>query len=171
MTAHAPITPTGALTPHLPYNPTPIAVAFSALMVALPVHIEAEREIEDVDVWDPAFSNWLTDAEHAFEAVTTQLSTIASLEVMRPEDMPLKRISLLIDAMIGSEDPDGFRSFYVLLPKFEALFWRSGSSDAAQHANEMLEAARAHIDTLATLLTYDDLAETDVDEAVEPLNF
>ena len=60
----------GAHKADLSSYPTPLATAFAALLPALVRHIEAEREIEDVDIRGPAFRNWLTDAEEAFITVT-----------------------------------------------------------------------------------------------------
>ena len=61
----------GAHKADLSSYPTPLASAFAALLPALARHNEAEREIEDVAIRDPAFRNWLTDAEDAFTTVTT----------------------------------------------------------------------------------------------------
>tara|TARA_R110000850_G_scaffold113041_2_gene227548 strand:+ start:5960 stop:6469 length:510 start_codon:yes stop_codon:yes gene_type:complete len=146
--------------------PTPLATEFSALLPALARHIEAEREIEDVDIWDPAFRSWLTDAEHAFTLVTTQLSAISAAELTCADDKALKRMSMLIDTMVGSEDPDTFMQLYGLLPRFEHLFYCSGTGFAVRHRNVMLRQARAYIDTMATLLTYDSESEAVVAEAL-----
>ncbi|WPZ29177.1 hypothetical protein T8A63_16350 [Sulfitobacter sp. OXR-159] len=153
------------------HYPTPLATEFAALLPALARHIEAEREIEDVDIWDPAFRSWLTDAEHAFTDVTTHLSTIASIDLTCSDDKPLKRMSMLIDAMIGSEEPQTFMQFYRLLPRFEHLFYCDGTSLAIRHRNVMLRTARAHIDTMANLLTYDSEATIYVDETLEVPRF
>ena len=98
------------------FHPTPISAAFSDLLVALARHAEAERDIEDVDIWDPAFRTWLTDAEEAFTAVTTLISTIYDQEPARAEDTPLQRMTRFIDAMIGSERPS-LQSWLLLQPQ------------------------------------------------------
>lgn len=154
-----------------PNYPTAIAIEFAALLPALARHIEAEQEIEDVDIWDPAFRSWLTDAEHAFTDVTTHLSTIASTGVTCADDKPLKRMSMMIDAMIGSEEPQTFMQLYRLLPRFEHLFYCDGTSSAIRHRNVMLGTARAHIDMMANLLTYDSEVAIYVDETLEAPRF
>ncbi|MCX7567741.1 hypothetical protein OS189_15455 [Sulfitobacter sp. F26169L] len=148
--------------------PTSLANAFAALLPALARHIEAEREIEEVDIWNPAFRAWLTDAEEAFADVTTHLSTIASLELTCDHDKPLKRMSLLLTNLIGSEEPDTFVYLYSLRPHFEDLFQCEGSSPAVRHRNVMLGQALAHIDAMATLLTYDGYDEVEVDDSIDP---
>lgn len=135
--------------------PTAVAMAFSALMMALPLHIEAEREIEDVNVFDLAFRNWLTDAEAVFTDVTSLFSTIAIADVARAEDRPLKRMSMLLDAMVGSETPGTFQHYCALLPRFEHLFRCSGSGPVARQCDGMLVMAFTHIETMSMLLTYD----------------
>jgi len=148
---------------------TSLTNAFAALLPALARHIEAEREIEEVDIWNPAFRAWLTGAEEAFTDVTTHLSTIASLELACDHDKPLKRMSLLITNLIGSEEPDTFVYLYSLRPHFEDMFQCEGSGPAVRHRNVMLGQALAHIDAMATLLTYDGYAEPEVDEPIDAL--
>ncbi|MCX7568067.1 hypothetical protein OS189_17125 [Sulfitobacter sp. F26169L] len=157
----------GALKAHPSQYPTPVARAFAALPCALARHIETEREIEDVDIWDLAFRDWLTDAEHAYADVTTHLFNITAAEVVCEDDKPLVRMAMLIDALVGSEDPDTFEHLYRLLPQFEDLFQCHGQGPAARHRDNMLCAVRRHIDTMASLLTYDGVIETEQTEMVQ----
>ena len=110
--------------------PTPLASAFAALLPALVRHIEAEREIEDVDIRGPAFRNWLTDAEDAFTTVRTHLFTITTAEETCSGDKPLIRMALLIGAMVGSGNPATFMRLYGLLPRFKVLLHCHGSGPA-----------------------------------------
>ncbi|WP_299416220.1 hypothetical protein [uncultured Sulfitobacter sp.] len=168
MTDYYNITQVATLKADYPNYPTPIASAFAALLPALARHIEAEREIEEVDIWDPAFRAWLTDAEVAFTDVTTHLSTIASLELTCAHDKPLKRMSLLVNSLIRSEEPDNFMFIYGLRPHFEDLFQCEGSGPAVRDRNVMLGQALAHIDAMATLLTYDGCAGVEADDSIDP---
>ena len=120
----------GAHKADLSSYPTPLASAFAALLPALVRHIEAEREIEDVDIRDPAFRNWLTDAEDAFTTVTTHLLTITMAEETCADDKPLKRMALLIGAMVGSGNPATFMRLYGLLPRFKVLLHCHGNNPA-----------------------------------------
>ncbi len=163
------ITPFAAFEADHPKYPTPIASAFAALLPALARHIEAEREIEHADIWDTAFRDWLTDAERVFTEVTTHLFTISTTELTCADDRPLQRMAMLIDAMIISENPDAFMRLYGLLPQYESLFCCRGEDHATRHRNAMLGTARRHIDTMATLLTYDWKVEADAGETIHAI--
>ena len=120
----------GAHKADLPSYPTPLASAFAALLPALVRHIKAEREIEDVAIRDPAFRNWLTDAEDAFATVTTHLLTITMAEETCSGDKPLIRMALLIDAVVGSGNPATFMHLHGLLPRFKVLLHCHGNGPA-----------------------------------------
>lgn len=138
------------------FHPTPISTAFSDLLVALAKHAEAERDIEDVDIWDPAFRNWLTDAENCHTAVTTLISSIHDQEPARAEDVALQRMTRFIDTMIGSEEPGTFRCFHKMMPAFQATIRCRGGSGAARRVNHMILTAGLRLDELAGLLSYAD---------------
>lgn len=95
-------------TPAPAFTHTPISALFSRLLGAMAVHIEAERDIQHVDVWDPAFRDWLTEAEEALTAVTTLLREIRDHQTARQADVPLMRMAIIIDAMLGAEEPGEF---------------------------------------------------------------
>jgi len=150
------------------FTPTPISSAFSMLLVALARHIEADRDIEDVDIWDPAFRPWLTAAEDALGEVMRLIHCIRGQEPIRLEDRPLLRMTLLIDAMIGSDDPGEFVRLHRLLPRFETLFRCSGATATARRVDRMLVTARTRIDELASLDTYDDAPTPELMTAAPP---
>lgn len=136
------------------YTPSTISTAFSALLGALAQHVEAERDIEDVDIWNPAFRNWLTDAEEAHAKVARLLSDIRKMEILRAEDKPLMRMAMLLDHMACSEEPDAFWTFRPLLMQFDELFRCAGENPVAARVNRMLISARNRIDEMATLDLY-----------------
>jgi len=138
------------------FTPTPISSAFSMLLVALARHIEADRDIENVDHWDPAFRQWLTAAEDALDAVMRLIHSIRREDPIRFEDRPLLRMTLLIDAMICSDDPREFMRLHHLLPRFEPLFRCPGETATTRRVDRMLVTARTRIDELATLDAYGD---------------
>ena len=149
------------------YCPTPISAAFSGLLTALARHAEAERDIEDVDVFDPAFRDWLTDAENTFTSVTTLISSIGRAEPARSEDLPLQRMTMLVDAMIGSEEPGTFARLHRLMPQFEAAFRSKQNNGVARRVNHMLLTACARMDELASLLSYEDLIEAEDQDSID----
>ena len=124
------ITSFGAHKADLSSYPTPLASAFAALLPALARHVKAEREIEDVDIRDPAFRNCLTDAEDAFTTVTTHLFTITTAEETCSGDKPLIRMAFLIDDVVGSGNPATFMRLYGLLPRFKDLLHCHGNNPA-----------------------------------------
>ena len=147
------------------YCPTPISTAFSCLLVALVRHAEAERDIEDVDIWDTAFRTWLTDAEEAFTLVTTLITQIANAEPARPHDVPLQRMTLFIDMMIGSEEPGEFQRLHQLAARFQDAILCTDGSASARRVNQMLAVAGLRMDELAGLISYENLLPEDADDA------
>lgn len=145
-----------SLSEDVDYTPTPISSAFSQLLGALARHIEADRDIETVDIWNTAFSGWLRCAEEAHTDVVGLLSLIRREVILRSEDRPLQRMAMLIDAMIGSETPGEFKRLHGLLPRFENLFRCGGTGVVAQRIDRMLLTALERINEMATLDTYDD---------------
>lgn len=138
--------------------------AFADLLDALSRHAVAERDIEDVDFWAPAFRHWLTEAEEVFTEVTTLISRIRRADLDRAEDLPLQRVADVIDAMTGSEEPGMFQHLHAWLPT--RLFDCPGASPAARQVRRMLGQARERIDTLSHLQTY--AALPPADEADRP---
>lgn len=141
-------------------TPTLISSAFSSLLSALARHIEADRDIETVDIWNTAFSGWLRTAEEAHTEVAGLLALIRREAIVRVEDRPLQRMAMLIDAMIGSETPGEFKRLHGLLPRFESLFRCRGTGVVAQRIDRMLLTAQDRIQEMATLDTYDNDLET-----------
>lgn len=157
------ITPVAACTRL--FTPTPISTQFSELLGALARHIEAERDIADVDVWDPAFRTWLTDAEHSYDRVSTLVSEIRHAPLARCADLPLQRMATLLDAMIGSEEPGSFQRIHRMLPEATSLLHCPGDDAVAHRTRQMIATAFARIAEMAMLLTYADLDAEDVDAA------
>lgn len=140
--------------PH--FTHTPISRAFSLLLGRMAALIEAERDIEDVDVWDPAFHGWLTIAEEAQTSVTTLLHQIGDASSLRAADRPLKHMARIFLALMGSESSEEFRSLQATLPRFEPQLRCPGTHPVARRVSAMLHAGRARLDDLATLSAYTD---------------
>lgn len=147
------------------YCPTPVSTAFSRLLVALAQHAEAERDIEDVDIWNPAFHAWLTDAEEAFTLVTTLITEIGNAEPIQATDLPLQRMASYVDAMIGSEEPGTFRRLHLAVPRFLKAVRCTDDSASARRVNHMLLSAGLRLDELAGLISYEDPLPEDADDA------
>lgn len=143
------------------YTPTPITRGFSRLLVDLAAFIEAERDIEDVDIWDPAFMGWVRDAEHARQQVRGRLRALRGTVLHRREDGPLLRMARLIEAMIATEELGAFLARYHHLQRDRSAFRCPGNGAVAQRVNQLLAAGLSRIDDLVTLGCF-------ADEAAEP---
>ena len=140
------------------FAPMPATKQFTHLLGALTVYIEAERDLDHVDCWDPAFMEWHRDAEQARETVLTHIAEICSTEAMRIEDLPLKRLALLTRGMIHSADAAEFMQLHGLVAGYPDLFRCAADGAVSQRVNAMLQRATALLDDLATLAEYIDIA-------------
>ncbi|MEI4469671.1 hypothetical protein [Frigidibacter sp. MR17.24] len=136
------------------YVPSPISIAFSALLGTLALHIEAERDIEDVDIWDPAFANWLRDAEEIQTRLSRQVLALTDAEETRDEDEPLRRMAMLIEGMTGSEEPGTFQRLHPMVVHYEHLFRCEGTTATALRVDRMLLTAAQRLETMASLDIY-----------------
>ena len=140
--------------PH--FTHTPVSRAFAQLLGTMAVFIEAERDIEDVDVWDPAFRGWLTSAEDALASVTTLLHQIGDAQSQRASDRPLQHMACLYLDLMGSESGEEFCAIRATLPGRAPLLRCCGVDPVARRVRAMLRAAHARLDELATLSAYTD---------------
>ena len=135
------------------YTPTLIASLFARFLGALAVHIEAERDIQDVDVWDAALSGWLREAEKSLTVVTTFLRHVRDAKVEQASDVPLLRLAILADALLGSEDPDDFQRAHGLLAH-PTLFRCVDPGPVGRRVRALVDTAVLRLDELADLDTY-----------------
>lgn len=134
------------------FTHSPISRAFSRLLIDLAAYIEAERDLADTgNSLDVAFSGWLREVEEAQERVTTLLCEIHQLEARRPEDRPLQRMCLVLDELLGSENPEEFDRLHRMLGWCEELFTCKGTNAVARRVTHMLEIGRRRIDEVAAL--------------------
>jgi hypothetical protein len=129
---------------------------FSRLLSYLSAFLEAERDIQDVDVFDPAFSAWLRDAELAQETVSTRLTAVLKAPVQRNEDRALQRIAFALHALLGTEAPGEFMRIYQMILRFPAAFTCAGRGAVGRRTNEMLSTMRMRMADLSALATFND---------------
>ena len=80
------------------------------LMPALAAYTVAERDLEDVaGGYDPAYLRYEVEANEAREALTTTLIENLLVSTDLPTDRPLRRMVMLIDALVPAEDVGTFR--------------------------------------------------------------
>lgn len=76
---------------------------FSLLIAALAAAIEAERDIEN-GLWsDPAFDQWLKEAEHGWEKATDLCRAVFDAPAIRTSDVPLQHFARHLHWTLGSE--------------------------------------------------------------------
>ena len=96
MASTLPIMPSCAPEPGAWFTPLPISAGFATMLMLLSAHVEAERDLEHADLWDMALMGWLSEAEKTRLALVAALDALSGSEVRRVEDLPLKRMALLI---------------------------------------------------------------------------
>lgn len=153
------------------FTPTPTTHAFSRLLGALAGYVEAERDIDHVDAWDPAFLNWQRDAAKSRDNVLSLLDLIRDAGPVRFEDRPLKRMALLTRMMIETDRADEFAQLHGLLDIFPDLFQCSGRGAIVLRVNQMLNTGRDRLRDIAGLQeNLDGVYADDEDAAMDPLS-
>ena len=138
------------------FRHTPTSQLFSRLLADLGVLIERERDIEHVDVFDPAFSNWLRDAERAHSSVMSGLLSLLDSPVQRAEDRALQRMALGLQALMKTEAPGEFKRIYDVIHRFPSAFLCPGPSAFARRSTAMLATMRTRMTDLLSLTAYVD---------------
>lgn len=136
---------------------TAISVAFRNVLSTMHAFIDAERDLEDIAYsQDPAYSAWAADTEQAYENLADALAGIHCLPVDLREDLPLKRMAQLADAMIGHEEPGGARAMHAEMQlAFFTQLQASGLSQTAMHRNGLLLHARHLVNAMISLPLFD----------------
>ncbi len=145
----------------LPVLDTSFSLAFAALLPVLSRFITAERDMADISAsYDPAYSAWHREAEPAGTALDRSLMQLHRLPIERIEDAPLRRMVLLIDAMLNNDDPSQARRMHRQMQLVFFLRYQvTGFGDVAQHCNGLLIQARHLVDALVQLPLFDFSAE------------
>lgn len=143
-----------ALPVHAQAIPTPISMMFARLLDALARHVAVERDLEHVDYWSGAALSLRLGTETAFTEVATLLSALQRAPAETQDDVPLQDMALLIDRMIGSEEPGMFARLHGSLPHCVGERHRDGARLARPITQRMLMTARRRIDDLARLELY-----------------
>lgn len=154
-------TPERVTEPRTHFAHSPISRTFSELNGALAQYIEYERDIECANAFDPAFANWLTDAEAARHNVLDRIASITTAPISRGADKPLQRISLLTRALITCETGAEFTALYAVLGGHGHLFACCENDPVGHRVQLMLEVHQDHLRALADLSEF----------AEDPLSF
>lgn len=143
------------------YTPTQISKLFSTLLGTLAVAIEADRDIEDVDVSDPAFDGWLEDAERAWDEVIDLRRALLAAPVTRGEDKPLKMMSFLVHIAMGSEHPEELHAVQRFAESKPRWLRCDSTSATAQRVNAMLRQGRVLLRAIGGLEQFQPVLDLD----------
>ncbi len=144
-------TPKRVTEPRTHFTHTPISRTFSELNGVLAQYIEYERDIECANAFDPAFANWLTDAEAARHNVLDRIASITTAPLSRDADKPLQRISLLTRELITCKTGADFTTLYALLGNHGHLFACFENDPVGHRVQLMLEVFQDHLHAMADL--------------------
>ncbi|QEU07413.1 hypothetical protein [Paracoccus yeei] len=143
------------------FRPTSITLHFASVMRDLSSYIEAERDLEHCDSWDPACDAWIRDAERARVRVLDAITALRAAPTRRREDLPLRRYADLAQMLIESDSPEQVRDIIVLPDRFPDFFRCAGDGPVARRVDLMVASFRQHLNTLAHLPDFTGMIEAD----------
>lgn len=154
MTNQTHITPTGG---HEAPPATELMHAFCKSLTCMQTFLLAELDLDEIGYsQDPAYASWIRDSENAFSALSDALGETRTLPVEIPEDIPLKRMAVLMDDILGNEDPHSARAVHL---KMQLMFFSqlqaAGLSTTAMHRNGLLVHARHLVDAMMSFPSWD----------------
>jgi len=85
---------------------TPVAVAFSQFLGALPELVEAERDLGDYTGQDPAVDPWIRAAEAAREATLMRIAAVLEGDAAHPGDARFHNVAQLYRRVMLSDNAD-----------------------------------------------------------------
>ena len=166
MATQAPITPEPANEDACAHQSSPIAQLFSVMLDRMALAIAAEHEIEDADIFAPAFDHWLRDAEIALSNLSDTVCALIAMPVSGAADQPLRDLAFMAYAVMGAEtaaEADQARA------RCTGQLLRSMISNGGEH-RLMLARGSALLSELITLDIYrqEPEAEVLIDGGVSP---
>ncbi|MCL3882679.1 hypothetical protein [Marivita sp. GX14005] len=125
----------------------------SHLMPALAAYIVAERDLDDVaGAYDPAYLQYEQEADNARATLTDAIVENLLVPIAVPTDRPMRRMVMLIDALVRAEDVGTFKGLHRRMHfSFSELFQSHAAGPSAQAVNSVLEDARRMVDALVAL--------------------
>ncbi|WP_051416257.1 hypothetical protein [Paracoccus sp. J55] len=143
------------------FCPTPVTIQFGAVLRDLSAYIEAERDLEHCDSWDPACDAWIRDAERARTRVLDGITALRVAPIRRREDLPLRRCADLAQMLIESDSPEQVRDIIVLPERFPDVFRCTSDGPVARRVDLMVAAFQQHLNALARLPDFTGMVEAD----------
>ncbi|WP_138933227.1 hypothetical protein [Roseovarius arcticus] len=152
MTCH--LTTTSIWTTEDLHAPTILSVLFSKLNGALAVAIEAERDIVDISVWDPAVDAWLREAERAWDAVLDMRHALLAAPLTHAEEKALLSMVGIADAVMSAETISAFGAAHDRLRAATFFRQRLGRGHLPHRISALLDQCHAHLSAVAQLDLY-----------------
>lgn len=146
----------------MPVSSSLCALAFADLLTVLDRHIACEADLEEVDLFDPAFRNWLDEADAAQDALYEVLARITGMTASCETDVPLRRMALILATLIREGRASAFCRYAENHSEFALHLRVPPNGTASLQARRLIAAADMRIATMARLHLYrqdgDDLA-------------
>ena len=136
------------------FSPTIISSLFAKFNGALAVAIEAERDIADISVWDPAVDAWLREAERAWDAVLDMRHALLAAPLTHPEDKSLLSMVGIADAVMSAETISAFGAAHDSLRAATFFRQRLGRGHLPHPISALLDQCHAHLSAVAQLDLY-----------------
>ncbi|PVA08468.1 hypothetical protein DC366_19085 [Pelagivirga sediminicola] len=134
---------------------------FSRFNGALAVAIEAERDITDIDVWDPAVNSWLREAERNWDVVFDLRRALREAAVTQAGDAALLAMVRIADAVMGSENVIDFGTADNRLRAATFFRQRLGRGCVPHHVSHMLDQCHARLSTVIRMELYQPVCDLD----------
>ncbi|MDO5527874.1 MAG: hypothetical protein Q4F71_00570 [Paracoccus sp. (in: a-proteobacteria)] len=136
-----------------PFGPlTPVTARFEVLLNAMDSVIRCEMDLHDLEnFWDPACQHWLRASEEAEEALWTHITALRDLaESMTGDrldhgDTALLKMTAIIDAALGAEDPCELSAILDDMETVDALLRLPGDSRRVRQVNCLLTMAQVKL--------------------------
>ena len=142
-------------------TPSLISTLFVRLNGALAVAIEAERDITDIDVWDPAVNCWLREAERSWDVVFALRRALREAAMTQAGDATLLAMARITDTVMDAETIIDFDSGYNRLRAATFFRQRLGRGYTPHHVSRMLDQCHAHLSAVIRMDLYQPVCNPD----------
>lgn len=134
------------------FQHTALSRAFVWLLGTFAVWLDAEQDLDTVPWCDPAFSGWLRAATETRREVMLASEAVLAKAASRPEDRPLRTMTILLRALIKAENSTAFSRLLNLFYRNVHHFICVNNGPVSEWTAMMLATAHAHINKMAEFL-------------------
>lgn len=127
--------------------------AFSALVAATQSLCAAERDIAGLSTWEPAFDDWIRDAEKARAAVVTAAEAVIMAMCQTGTDRRFRIVALNFEGMLLTQDAAKYAHVADAMLSSAWMYTVPGRGPRAARATALLQQFRHY---LGLLLGYPD---------------